>query len=137
MPKARILIIDDEEDIRESLGNIISRKINCSIEKAATGEEALKKLKEDKFDLALVDIKMPGLSGIDVIQEAKKFSPQTKFLAISGYDSNDIASSALENIANNAKSMNANAVIKTKLHIEGSLYYYDGEAVAFDVMPKE
>ena len=46
-------------------------------------------------------------------------------------------SNALENMANNAKSMNANAVIKTKLHTEGSLYYYDGEAVVFDVMPKE
>ena len=46
-------------------------------------------------------------------------------------------SNALENMANNAKSMNANAVIKTKLHTEGSLYYYDGEAVIFNTMPKE
>ena len=43
---------------------------------------------------------------------------------------------ALENMADNAKSINANAVIKTKLHTEGSLYYYDGEAVVFDVIPE-
>ena len=46
-------------------------------------------------------------------------------------------SNALENMANNAKSMNANAIIKAKLHTEGSLCYYDGEAVVFDVLPKE
>lgn len=48
-----------------------------------------------------------------------------------------IMSNALEDMANNAKSMNANAVIKTKMHNEGSLVYYDGEAVVFDVMPNE
>lgn len=46
-------------------------------------------------------------------------------------------SNALENMANNAKAMDANAVIKTKLHTEGNLYYYNGEAVIFDIMPKE
>ena len=46
-------------------------------------------------------------------------------------------SNALENMANNAKSMGANAVIKTKLHIEGSPHYYDGEAVIFNVMPEK
>jgi hypothetical protein len=46
-------------------------------------------------------------------------------------------SNALEDMANNARSMNANAIIKTKLHTEGSICRYDGEAVVFDVMPKE
>lgn len=46
-------------------------------------------------------------------------------------------SKALENMADTAKSMNANAVVNTKIHTEGSLVYYDGEAVVFGVMPKE
>lgn len=46
-------------------------------------------------------------------------------------------SNALENMANNAKSMDANAVIKVKLHTEGSLVYYDGEAVIFDKLPSD
>jgi len=96
MPEVKILVVDDEEDVRESLGNFLSRRIDCTLEKAASGEEALKKLKGDKFDLVLLDIKMPGLSGIDVMKETAKFSPQTKFLAISGYDSDEVADEALK-----------------------------------------
>lgn len=91
-----ILIVDDEEDVRERLGNLISRKIICTVEKASSGEDALLKLKSKTFDLVVLDIKMPGLSGIDVMKEALKFTPQTKFLAISGYDSHEIAEQALK-----------------------------------------
>jgi YesN/AraC family two-component response regulator len=96
MPEAKILVVDDEEDVRERLGNFLARRIDCVLEKAASGEEALKKLKNDNFDLVLLDIKMPGLSGIDVMKEAARFSPQTKFLAISGYDSDEVADEALK-----------------------------------------
>ncbi|MCX5695015.1 MAG: response regulator [Candidatus Omnitrophica bacterium] len=87
MLKPLILVVDDEADVRERLCNILSRKIDCRVQKAADGQEALEKLKKEKFDLVLVDIKMPGLSGIDVMKEAAKFTPQTKFLAVSAYDS--------------------------------------------------
>jgi YesN/AraC family two-component response regulator len=96
MSEIKILVVDDEDDVRESLGNFIARRIDCVLEKAASGEEALNKLKSEKFDLVLLDIKMPGLSGIDVMKETVKFSPQTKFLAISGYDSDEVANEALK-----------------------------------------
>jgi YesN/AraC family two-component response regulator len=96
MPKAKILVVDDEQDVVTRLVSFIARKIDCSIEQATSGEEALSKLKSDTFDLVIIDIKMPGLSGIDVMREAKKFTPQTAFLAISGYDSHEIAGQALQ-----------------------------------------
>ena len=96
MQKPHILVVDDEEDVRDRLANYISRRVNCSVEKAGSGEEALEKLKKHNFDLVLLDIKMPGLSGIDVMYEAAKFTPQTKFLAISAYDSHEVASQALK-----------------------------------------
>ncbi len=96
MPEVKILVVDDEDDVRERIGNFLARRIDCVLEKAASGEEALKKLKNDNFDLVLLDIKMPGLSGIDVMKETAKFSPQTKFLAISGYDSDEVADAALK-----------------------------------------
>jgi YesN/AraC family two-component response regulator len=96
MPEVKILVVDDEEDVRERIGNFLARRIDCVLEKAASGEEALKKLKNDNFDLVLLDIKMPGLSGIDVMKETAKFSPQTKFLAISGYDSDEVADAAFK-----------------------------------------
>jgi YesN/AraC family two-component response regulator len=91
----KILVVDDEQDIRERLVNFISRKISCSLEEAADGSQALEKLKKGGFDLVLLDIKMPGLSGIDVMKEALKLAPQTKFLIISGYDSREVAADAL------------------------------------------
>jgi CheY-like chemotaxis protein len=93
--KPKILVVDDEEDVRTRLVNLIARHFSCEVDKAANGQEALQKLKNNKFDLVVMDIKMPGLSGIDVIREAIKFTPQTQFLAISGYDSNEVADEAL------------------------------------------
>lgn len=95
VPKPRILVVDDEEEARTYLGKLIGRFFNCEVEKATDGQEALDKLKANKFDLVVLDIKMPGLSGIDVIREAIKFTPETKFLAVSAYDSDDIAAEAL------------------------------------------
>lgn len=94
--RPRILIVDDEPDVVNSLAKSIFRKFNCQIEKAFNGQEALEKLKGMTFDLVITDIKMPGLSGIDIMKETGKFSPQTKFLAISAYDSKEVASAALE-----------------------------------------
>lgn len=95
VPKPKILVVDDEEEVRVHLANLIARRFACEVDRAGSGQEALDKLKADKFDLVVLDIKMPGLSGIDVIKEAVQFSPQTKFLAISAYDSTDIADEAL------------------------------------------
>lgn len=95
VPKPSILMVDDEDEVRTSLSNVIARHFNCKVERAANGREALDKLKANKFDVVVMDIKMPGLSGIDVIKEAMKFTPETRFLAVSAYDSTDIAEEAL------------------------------------------
>jgi len=94
--KPKILIVDDEKDVVERLASIISRRFDCFVEKAGDGRQALEKIQRDTFDLVLLDIKMPGLSGIDVIKEAVKLTPQVKILAISGYDSEEVAGQALK-----------------------------------------
>jgi len=95
MQEPKVLVVDDEMDVRERLSNILSRNIKCQIRQASDGKQALDELKKDSFDLVVLDIKMPGLSGIDVIKEAGKFTPQTAFLAISAYDSKEVADGAL------------------------------------------
>ncbi len=92
----RILIVDDEQDVRERLSELILRHFACKVDTAASGREALDKLKKNKTDLVVLDIRMPGLSGIDVIKEAVKFAPDTKILAVSAYDSQDVANEALK-----------------------------------------
>lgn len=92
----KILIVDDEEDIEKSLTKLISRRFICDIDRAMNGWETLEKLKKDNFDLIILDLKMPGLNGIDVIKETIKFTPETKILVVSSYDSHEIAAEALK-----------------------------------------
>lgn len=94
--RPKILVVEDEEEIRTLLANFIAEHFACEVDKSANGQEALEKLRNTRFDLAILDIKMPGLSGLDVIREAIKFTPQTQFLAVSAYDSHDIADEALK-----------------------------------------
>jgi YesN/AraC family two-component response regulator len=96
MAQVKILIVDDEEDVLERLAKLVARRFKCEVEQASNGTIALEKLKKEKFDVMMLDIKMPGLSGIDVIREAAKFTPETKILAISGYDSQEVAEEALK-----------------------------------------
>ena len=92
----KILIVDDEPNIADTFAEQISVRFNCEVDVAHSGKEALERIKNDNFDVVLLDIMMPGFSGIDVITKAQKFSPQTKFLAISGYDSDEVATKALK-----------------------------------------
>lgn len=96
MNKTKILVVDDEREVTDHLAKIISRRLGCIAEKAYNGTEALEKLRQGSFDLVVLDIRMPGLSGIDVIRETLKFAPQTKILAVSAYDSEDVANEALK-----------------------------------------
>lgn len=95
VPKPRILVVDDEEAARVHLGSFLSRHFNANVDSAENGREALDKLKASKFDVVVLDIKMPGLNGIDVLKEAMKFTPETKFLAVSAYDSAAIVDEVL------------------------------------------
>jgi len=96
MQKPKILIVDDEQQVCDFLSSFVSRKLECEVTTANDGKAALEKLKSASFDLVLLDIKMPGLSGIDLIKEAIKFSPKSKILAISAYDSQDVALEAIK-----------------------------------------
>jgi YesN/AraC family two-component response regulator len=96
MAKYRILIVDDELEVRKTLSAFLSKKFDCTITTASDGAKAIEKVSSGKFDLMLVDIKMPGLSGIDVMKEVSRRAPGTKMLVISAYDSDDVADSALK-----------------------------------------
>lgn len=65
----RILVIDDEESIRNLLKDFLENK-DLEVTSAASGESGLRLLKDDKYDLYLLDLMMPGISGLDVLREA-------------------------------------------------------------------
>jgi len=79
-----ILVVDDEQVMREFLADVLE---DFSVEKAADGDEAIARLKEKKFDLIITDMKMPRVSGEEVVRFAKETYPDSRIIVISGYSS--------------------------------------------------
>jgi len=84
--KIKILIVDDELIMRESLAGWLERD-GHAVQTAASGEEALEKVKEAQFDIFLVDIKMEGISGLDVLRSVKESDPDADVVMITAYGS--------------------------------------------------
>ncbi|MBW2116959.1 MAG: sigma-54-dependent Fis family transcriptional regulator [Deltaproteobacteria bacterium] len=96
MAKTKILIVDDELIMRDSLAGWLERD-GHHMETAASGEEALLKLKDTRFDILLVDIKMEGISGLEVLKQVKASDPDTAVVMITAYGSISTAIEAMKN----------------------------------------
>ena len=72
----KILVVDDEKGMRDFLG-LVLKKEGYYVAVASDGEEAVKILQKDIFDLVITDVKMPKLSGIDVLKAVKETSSET------------------------------------------------------------
>jgi CheY-like chemotaxis protein len=69
--KKRILVVDDEEGIRLLFKEELEEE-GCEVEIAASGEEAIERLESNSIDLVLLDVKMPGMDGIEVLRKVKE-----------------------------------------------------------------
>ena len=96
MGNTKILIVDDELIMRESLAGWLERD-GHEIDTAASGEEALEKLKGIRFDILLVDIKMEGISGLEVLKHVKENDPEVSVVMITAYGSISTAIDAMKN----------------------------------------
>ncbi len=94
MPE-KILIVDDESHVRESTMLLLRRK-GYATEGAESGIVALEKIAEESFDLLLLDIKMPGMSGLELLRQAKEINPDIMALIMTGYGTVENAIEALE-----------------------------------------
>ena len=95
MNSTKILIVDDELILRESLAGWLERD-GHTIQTASSGEEALEKLEETRFDILLVDIKMEGISGLDVLRSVKESDPDVAVVMITAYGSIPTAIEAMK-----------------------------------------
>ena len=86
----KILIIDDEKAIRGSLKEILEYE-KYKVDEAEDGEDGLSKLNKEKYDIALLDIKMPNMDGMEVLQKAMDTGIDTQFIMISAHGNNKTA----------------------------------------------
>jgi YesN/AraC family two-component response regulator len=84
--KGKILIVDDEEGTRETLREILS-DVGYEVEVASSGYKAVEEIKTGRFDAVIVDIKMPGVDGLKVLEVAKEVDPEIEVIMITGYAS--------------------------------------------------
>lgn len=94
----KVMLVDDEKLITEGLKNLIDwEKLNLEVVATANnGEEALRKLKEEKVHIVITDINMPVMTGLDLIKEVKGKDNKTNFIILSGYDEFSYAKKAIE-----------------------------------------
>lgn len=94
MTVARILVVEDEENVRQGLEEILTRA-GYRVSGAGSGEEALNLAGSDRFDLAVLDLKLKGIDGIAVLKKLRQISPGTVVIVLTAHASLETAVEAL------------------------------------------
>ena len=93
--KKIILVIDDEEVVLEFFKELLAEE-NYSVSVARNGEEGLEAIGKEFFHLAIIDKNLPGINGLEVVRRAKKLSPDSEAIIVTGYASFESVTEALE-----------------------------------------
>lgn len=89
-----ILIVDDEPIVRESIRDWL-QDAGYQVETAESGEQALEMVAREDFSIILLDVRLPGKTGIKVLKEVKALKPDTKTIVITAYPSPDMEAEAM------------------------------------------
>jgi CheY-like chemotaxis protein len=90
----RVLIVDDEVGMRHSLQRLL-QPAGYEVRAARSGSEALEMAKEGTFDVAVLDIQMPGLSGLDTFGRLREIDPRLPVVFITAYSTSETALQAI------------------------------------------
>jgi DNA-binding NarL/FixJ family response regulator len=93
--KRRILIVDDHPMVREGLASMLEGEVG-ELAQAGTGEEALSRVREIRPDLVLLDLKLPDLDGLTVLQRVKALAPETSVVIVTMHDDPEFIRRAVE-----------------------------------------
>jgi len=109
----RILVVDDEKEIRDFLLKTLTRLKGYDVELAENGEEALKKIEKGNFDLVLTDLKMPDPDGLQLVTEIGKSKPEILTVLMTGHGTIDSALEAMKRGASDylTKPLNLNEMM--------------------------
>ncbi|MBZ0292166.1 MAG: response regulator transcription factor [Anaerolineae bacterium] len=91
---AHVLVVDDEGAIRYSVSKTLQR-VGYNVAEAASGEEALESIRNQRYDVILTDIRMPGITGVELLKRIKDLAPDAIVILMTGYASLGTAVEAL------------------------------------------
>jgi DNA-binding response OmpR family regulator len=92
--RPRILVVDDEASIRDLLAKTLALA-EYDVDVAPDGRTALERMRQESYDLLIADLKMPGLDGLSVIREAKRYKSTLPVIIITGYSTESAAIEAV------------------------------------------
>ncbi|HMK93768.1 MAG TPA: response regulator [Candidatus Limnocylindrales bacterium] len=110
--QARILVVDDDENIRNTMKAILEDE-GYVVDAAVTGDEAIQKTQQTAYNVALLDIRLPDMEGVELLKLIKDGVPRTRKIMVTGYPSMQNAISALNK--------NADAYLIKPIDIENLL----------------
>lgn len=116
MEKMKVLLVDDEKELVSTLAKRLQFR-NIEAEYLTNGEKALEMVKNHNFDLLIVDLKMPGLNGIEFMKKVKEFDNKIKFIFLTGHSTQNDAEKCLQEGASDflLKPVSINVLIE-KMH---------------------
>ncbi len=91
----RTMILEDDEEMRSLLKDFFEEE-GFEVASVSNGVDALGKLSEDHFDLVITDIRMPGLTGLDILPRIRRLKPVTPIIVMTAYGSDDVRRRSLE-----------------------------------------
>lgn len=86
----KILIVDDEERFRTTMCKLLTVR-GLEAVTAGSGPEAIEKLRQNQYDVVILDVRMPEMGGVEVLSEIKKIDPRLEVIIMTGYASVDTA----------------------------------------------
>ena len=91
----RILIIEDDEEMRSLLEDVLGEE-GFKTESVSNGSEGLRKVTQEPFDLILTDIRMPGLTGLDILPAIKRLQPEASVIVITAFGNEEVHRRSVE-----------------------------------------
>jgi two-component system response regulator HydG len=96
MGKLRILVVDDDQDFAESMAEALELH-NHDVQLAFSGEEAVNKLRDHDFHFTFMDVRLPGMNGVESFLEIHQLKPHAKVVMMTGYSVKPLLAQAVDN----------------------------------------
>ena len=93
--KARVFIIDDDRDHAESVADLLEFK-GYAVELAFSGEEGVQRFRERDFDIVMMDVRLPGMNGVETFFEFRKIRPDARVLMMTGFSVEELVAQAID-----------------------------------------